>query len=137
MGATDIEETILSVSADVEETKGALPSGRVDAALEFLQAQETVDMSAIDEKKLVQKIDWMIIPLLWACYMLQYLDKVLSMKKLHCFRGSHCLELTRRQSTTGLSWVYSPIPTWTRINSLRWRWRFTLPISHLNFLPAI
>jgi hypothetical protein len=91
MGATDIEETIPSVSADVEETKRALPLGRVDAALEFLQAQGMVDMSAIDEKKLVQKIDWMIIPLLWACYMLQYLDKVLSMKKLHCFLGSHCL----------------------------------------------
>jgi hypothetical protein len=85
MGATDIEKTIPSVGGDVEETKRALSSGRADAALEFLQAQGTVDMSAIDEKKLVQKIDWMIMPLLCACYMLQYLDKVLSMKKPNCF----------------------------------------------------
>jgi len=38
-------------------------------------------MSALDEKKLVRKIDWMIMPLMWACYNLQYLDKVLSTKR--------------------------------------------------------
>ena len=58
-------------------------SNDVDAALEFLQEEEeeTEDIisSNIDEKKLIRKIDWMIVPLMWACYNLQYLDKVLSM----------------------------------------------------------
>lgn len=50
----------------------------VDAALEYLNHEGTTVMTAIDETKLVRKIDWMIVPLMWACYMLQYLDKTLS-----------------------------------------------------------
>lgn len=66
MGSSDIEKTSPSVSSngcDVEATKRALPSGNVDAALEFLQTEGTAVMSALDEKKLVRKIDWMIMPL--------------------------------------------------------------------------
>lgn len=84
MGSSDIEKTSPSVSSngcDVEATKRALPSGKVDAALEFLQTEGTAVMSDLDEKKLVRKIDWMIMPLMWACYNLQYLDKVLSTKR--------------------------------------------------------
>ena len=53
--------------------------GEVDAALEYLNSEDTTVMTAIDEKRLVQKIDWMIMPLMWLCYFLQYLDKTLSM----------------------------------------------------------
>jgi len=49
-----------------------------DEALRFLKNQHAVgEMTAEDEKKLVKKIDWMIMPLMWSCYCLQYLDKTL------------------------------------------------------------
>jgi hypothetical protein len=59
--------------ANVEET-----SHDGDEALRFLKNQHDVGaMTAEDEKKLVRKIDWMIVPLMWLCYCLQYLDKTL------------------------------------------------------------
>ncbi|KAF2029663.1 allantoin permease [Setomelanomma holmii] len=49
-----------------------------DEALRFLKNQHEVgQMTAEDEKRLVKKIDWMIMPLMWCCYCLQYLDKTL------------------------------------------------------------
>lgn len=57
---------------DVKDVKNA------DAALDFLRHEgEVVEMTAEDEKKLVRKIDWMIMPLMWCCYVAQYLDKTL------------------------------------------------------------
>lgn len=50
----------------------------VDRALEFLRCNETgEELSIVDEKTLVKKIDWMIVPLMFACYFLQYMDKSL------------------------------------------------------------
>ncbi|XDG00441.1 hypothetical protein ABKA04_000056 [Annulohypoxylon sp. FPYF3050] len=49
----------------------------VDAALEYLNREGTTVMTEINEKALVRKIDMMVIPLMWACYNLQYLDKTL------------------------------------------------------------
>lgn len=50
----------------------------VDAALDFLRHEGPVrEMTVEDEKRLVRKIDWMIMPLMWMCYCLQYLDKTL------------------------------------------------------------
>ncbi|KAF7125849.1 hypothetical protein CNMCM5793_002142 [Aspergillus hiratsukae] len=69
--------TATSNVVDVEAKVGPWSSGKADAALEFLSAEGTVSVSDIDEKNLVRKIDWMIMPLMWACYNLQYLDKVL------------------------------------------------------------
>jgi MFS family permease len=49
-----------------------------DAALSFLRANVTDgEAQAVDEKALVRKIDWMLMPLCWGCYFLQYLDKTL------------------------------------------------------------
>jgi len=49
-----------------------------DEALRFLKSHHAVgELSAAEEKKLVRKIDWMIMPLMWGCYCLQYLDKTL------------------------------------------------------------
>lgn len=49
-----------------------------DAALDFLRHESGAgEMTAEDEKKLVRKIDWMIMPLMWMCYWAQYLDKTL------------------------------------------------------------
>jgi hypothetical protein len=54
------------------------PSKDGDEALRFLKNQHDVgELTAEDEKKLVRKIDWMIMPLMWCCYCLQYLDKTL------------------------------------------------------------
>ncbi|GJN81749.1 hypothetical protein PLIIFM63780_005284 [Purpureocillium lilacinum] len=50
----------------------------VDAALKFLDNEGTrTVMTESDEKRLVRKIDWRIMPLLTCCYFLQYLDKTL------------------------------------------------------------
>ena len=50
----------------------------VDAALKFLDNEGTRKvMTESDEKRLVRKIDWRIMPLLTCCYFLQYLDKTL------------------------------------------------------------
>jgi len=51
-----------------------------DKALEFLRVNEDGEegtVVSIDEKILVKKIDWMIVPIMFACYFLQYLDKSL------------------------------------------------------------
>jgi sugar phosphate permease len=51
-----------------------------DKALEFLRVNEDGEegtVVSIDEKTLVKKIDWMIVPIMFACYFLQYLDKSL------------------------------------------------------------
>jgi hypothetical protein len=49
-----------------------------DKALEFLRTEAGVgEGEDIDEKRLVRKIDWMIVPLMFCCYLLQYLDKSL------------------------------------------------------------
>ncbi|KAH4849177.1 hypothetical protein HBH75_145740 [Parastagonospora nodorum] len=67
----DLDVEVGSVGA-VDET----PDG--DEALRFLKNQHAVgEMTAEEERSLVRKIDWMIMPLMWACYCLQYLDKTL------------------------------------------------------------
>ncbi|CAL5870096.1 uncharacterized protein PFLUO_LOCUS4330 [Penicillium psychrofluorescens] len=64
-------------AVDIESKTGYLSAGKADAALDFLRTEDTALLSEVDEKKLVRKIDWMIMPLMWAAYNLQYLDKVL------------------------------------------------------------
>jgi len=49
-----------------------------DEALSFLKNAHNVgDLTLQGERRLVRKIDWMIMPLMWCCYCLQYLDKTL------------------------------------------------------------
>ena len=51
-----------------------------DKALTFLRTEAGVgEGEDVDEKRLVRKIDWMIVPLMFCCYLLQYLDKSLRM----------------------------------------------------------
>jgi len=68
---------VATASVDVE-SKTALAAGKADAALEFLHREDNAAFVDVDEKGLVRKIDWMIMPLMWAAYNLQFLDKVLS-----------------------------------------------------------
>ena len=84
--ATSIPEkevkTATSSSQDHEEPEVGevkdFTTPDADAALDFLRHEGPVrDMTAEDEKRLVRKIDWMVMPLMWMCYCLQYLDKTL------------------------------------------------------------
>lgn len=66
--ATMIEDTISSGS-DIKDG---------DAALKFLRKEEVGDeVEYVDEKKLIRKIDLMVMPLMFWCYLLEYLDKSL------------------------------------------------------------
>ncbi|KNG52085.1 allantoin permease [Stemphylium lycopersici] len=49
-----------------------------DEALKFLKNAHDVGMLTPEgERILLRKIDWMVMPLMWCCYCLQYLDKTL------------------------------------------------------------
>lgn len=79
---SDSKENVEAHSVqDDDKIKAAVAKGDGDEALKFLAAEATNagELSdVVDEKALVRKIDWMIIPLMWCCYCLQYLDKTLS-----------------------------------------------------------
>lgn len=79
MGSLEEERThsVAHHPVDLEIKNGSLLDGKADAALEFLRDKDTGIAIEINEKTLVRKIDWMIMPLMWAAYNLQYLDKVL------------------------------------------------------------
>ena len=75
MGKEDIQNARY-ISDDLQEEKGAYRNA--DKALEFLKHNETAaEHTLVDERKLVTRIDWMIVPIMFACYFLQYLDKSL------------------------------------------------------------
>ncbi|KAF2090099.1 allantoin permease [Saccharata proteae CBS 121410] len=74
MAASDLKEPHLH-DGKVDED-GIVPNGG-DEALDFLRREAVGELTEIDENKLVRKIDWMIVPLMWCCYCLQYLDKTL------------------------------------------------------------
>lgn len=55
-----------------------------DEALKFLRTEAEVgEGDAVNEKRLVRKIDFQIVPLMFCCYFLQYLDKSLRRQSLH------------------------------------------------------
>jgi len=63
---------------DVEDGWGKQTYKDADKALEFLRHNEAgEEYATVDEKGLVRRIDWMIVPIMFACYFLQYLDKSL------------------------------------------------------------
>ena len=66
-------------AVDIESKDiGHVPPTQADAALEYLRTEDVATFSEVDEKRLVRKIDRMIVPLMWAIYFLQYQDKILS-----------------------------------------------------------
>ena len=69
--------------SDIEIGVVEEPSKNGDEALKFLKSAHDVGvLTPEDERRLVRKIDWMIMPLMWCCYCLQYLDKTLGMLAL-------------------------------------------------------
>ena len=57
-----------------------IDSKQVDEALAFLDQSDVSEgtFSEVDDKKLMRKVDWTLMPLMFACYYLQYSDKTLS-----------------------------------------------------------
>ena len=67
----DADVGIGSIAAEKPSTNG-------DEALDFLKNQHDVgELTSEGERRLLRKIDWMIMPVMWSCYTLQYLDKTL------------------------------------------------------------
>lgn len=49
----------------------------MDTALTYIQNARNGDGSSVNEKQLLRKIDWRIVPIMFACYTMQFIDKVL------------------------------------------------------------
>lgn len=61
--ATEIQSGAMDKPTAMDSEKQVLRSDKVDAALEFLNAEDTT-VTEVDEKVLVRKIDWRIVPLM-------------------------------------------------------------------------
>lgn len=76
-------ETIAHAARPIEQpildTNEKLAIHEVDGALAFLQNEADASITELDQKRLVRKIDFRIMPLLFGVYVLQYIDKSLSM----------------------------------------------------------
>lgn len=95
------------MQVDEGEPTKRIATRDVDAALKFLDNQGTVpSMSDSDEKRLLRKIDWHIMPLLTCCYFLQYLDKTLRECPTPDSFVVECSPIHGMyQSTTPMSWA--------------------------------
>lgn len=60
-------------------TQTSLEKGNVDDAWLFLNkhCDRSLDTDAVDVDALRRKIDWRIVPLMFGCYSMQFLDKVI------------------------------------------------------------
>ncbi|RMZ73477.1 major facilitator superfamily transporter [Pyrenophora seminiperda CCB06] len=79
MGEVQVSSPTSPQQGDVEiGTVEEQPIRNGDEALSFLKnAHDVGELTPEGEKRLLRKIDWMIMPLMWSCYCLQYLDKTL------------------------------------------------------------
>jgi hypothetical protein len=58
----------------------SINSSQADDALKYLNTVGSADnfsFTAMDEKQVLRKIDWMLLPLMAAMYNIQYLDKTI------------------------------------------------------------
>lgn len=92
MATTTSEDKVYEAATYTESTPEKPVFKDADKALQFLRTEAEVgEGDSISEKRLVRKIDWQIVPLMFCCYFLQYLDKSLCMPNerwLHSKR--HC-----------------------------------------------
>ena len=74
----DIEHNVSGRTDSVGPEK-QVATKDADDALEFLRSQdETAVFDDVSEKKLMRKVDGMLMPLMFMCNYLQYTDKTLS-----------------------------------------------------------
>ena len=101
-------DTIGPPDSDIEIGSVAVlekPSQNGDEALQFLKNQHDVgELTPEEEKRLLRKIDWMIMPLMWSCYCLQYLDKTLG-ESLAC-SSVNCLLTPRLVNYAAVMGLY-------------------------------
>lgn len=74
----------------------------IDAALTFLRNEASGGFDIDEEKTLLRKVDWMILPLLSLVYFLQFVDKNLSMF-LNCCLACSDLRTVNFANIMGLS----------------------------------
>jgi hypothetical protein len=88
--ANDIEVQTSTIARTESVDEKVIASKDVDEALQFLHANAaTAHLTEIDEKRLMRKVDWMIMPLMFSVYYLQYTDKTL--RTFACLLlGHHC-----------------------------------------------
>ena len=86
IGDVDVRQAGLSSSSSDRpaptgvNSDAASGGSKVDAAWKFLNEHRDVDVdgvAAIDINGLRHKIDWHIVPLMFCCYTMQFLDKVI------------------------------------------------------------
>ncbi|KAK1761501.1 major facilitator superfamily domain-containing protein [Echria macrotheca] len=68
------------IGNDVEEVAAHKGTGEVDAAWEFLDGHReaaNIKDASVNLAALRRKIDWHIVPLMFCCYTMQFLDKVI------------------------------------------------------------
>lgn len=80
----DMSDTKESSLKEAEIPPSSASSGEpitnVDAAWKFLDANrelDGIDVSDVELKRLRRKIDWHIVPVMFCCYTMQFLDKVI------------------------------------------------------------
>lgn len=85
----------------------------VDAAWEFLDANrdlDGVDYTVDELKALRRKVDWRIVPMMFCCYTMQFLDKVILnvsglRSVLMCCATNWRLVRDRRRVAAAVAWV--------------------------------
>ena len=71
-------EVVYRANSKTEDSISKPTFKDADKALDFLRTEAEVgETDLIDEAQLVRKIDLMIVPIMFGCYCLQYLDKSL------------------------------------------------------------
>ena len=79
MGSKDLEINLAQESTiDTGGEKAIVSTKDVDEAFRFLSDVDVDRAVQVDDKKLMRRVDWMLMPLMFACYYLQYTDKTLS-----------------------------------------------------------
>lgn len=66
-------------ATEKSQDKTLVTSRDVDEALRFLNDVSVGEAGEVDEAKLMRRVDWMLMPLMFCCYYLQYCDKTLRM----------------------------------------------------------
>ncbi|CAH0058670.1 unnamed protein product [Clonostachys solani] len=78
---SDNKDTHTTTEAASQADLGSENHDDVDTAWEFLNSHRAIttaeDTDAVDIDALRRKIDWHIVPLMFACYLMQFLDKVI------------------------------------------------------------
>jgi hypothetical protein len=72
--------------------------------------QKDITSLGINEKKIIRKIDWSILPIMFCAYFLQFLDKVVYNVSYQDFQNcNYCDRETHSFYSTQMSWAFSKI----------------------------